>query len=54
MKSSTVPSRRRRREGIFVEDSTWEEITTLMQSLGIDKEVGFTLKQSKTTIEKPI
>ena len=30
----------RRREGIFVEDSTWEEITTLMQSLGIDKEVG--------------
>ena len=30
----------RRRDGIFVEDSTWGEITGLMQSLGIDKEVG--------------
>ena len=31
---------RRRQEGIFVEDDTWQQISSLMQELGVDKAVG--------------
>ena len=30
----------RRREGIFVEDETWTQLSGLMKSLGVEKEVG--------------
>ena len=31
---------RRRKEGIFVEDQTWNEISKLMKELGVDEAVG--------------